>query len=182
MSHLLLVTGGCRSGKSAYAQSRAMSIPGRRAYVATCPVIDEEMARRVDAHRRAREGQDWTTLEEPLDLAGLFSRRPAFETILVDCITLWINNLMYQAEQSDRELSEDDLTPLCTAMLDAAAALPAVVIFVANEVGLGIVPDNPQARRFRDLAGRANQLIAARAEEVVLLCSGIPLTLKTAKA
>ena len=175
MAKILLVTGGCRSGKSAYAERRAMALPGRRAYVATCPVVDEEMARRIAAHRRARDGQGWVTVEEPIDLEGVLRRHAATDVLLIDCLTLWVNNLLYEAERAGREIDE----PPCREMLDAAEACRGWVIVVSNEVGLGIVPDNSLARRYRDLVGRANQLVAQRAEEVVLLCCGIPLTVKT---
>jgi adenosylcobinamide kinase/adenosylcobinamide-phosphate guanylyltransferase len=174
MAKIVLVTGGCRSGKSAYAERRAMALPGRRAYVATCPVIDDEMARRIADHRRAREGQGWITIEEPIDLEGTLRRHAAMDVLLIDCLTLWINNLLYEAERAGREPGE----PPCVAMLDTAVACRGWVIFVSNEVGLGIVPDNPLARRYRDLVGQANQLVAQRAEEVVLMCCGIPLPIK----
>ena len=174
MARILLVTGGCRSGKSAYAQRRAMAVPGQRAYVATCPVVDEETARRIAAHRRAREGQGWLTIEEPTDLEGVLRRHAAMDVLLVDCLTLWINNLLYEAGRAGRPLDE----PPCGAMLQAAEACRGWVILVTNEVGLGIVPDNPLARRYRDLVGQVNQLVAQRAEEVVLMCCGIPLPIK----
>jgi adenosylcobinamide kinase/adenosylcobinamide-phosphate guanylyltransferase len=174
MAKIMLVTGGCRSGKSAYAERRAMALPGRRAYVATCPVVDEEMARRIAAHRRAREGQGWVTIEEPTDLEGVLRRHAAVDVLLIDCLTLWINNLLYEAGRAGRQLDE----PPCRELLDAAEACRGWVIFVTNEVGLGIVPDSPLARRYRDLVGRANQLVAQRAEEVVLMCCGIPLMVK----
>ena len=174
MAKILLVTGGCRSGKSVYAQHRAMALPGRRAYVATCPVVDEEMARRIAAHRQAREGQGWVTVEEPTDLEGVLRRHAAMDVVLIDCLTLWINNLLYEAGRAGREMAD----PPCREMLDAAEACRGWVILVSNEVGLGIVPDSPLARRYRDLAGQANQLVAQRAEEVVLMRRGIPMTIK----
>ena len=183
MAEMHLVTGGCRSGKSAYAQQAAESRPAPRLYVATCPVMDDpEMQARVAAHRTAREGRGWETVEEPLDLAHTLSGspagRPPHEVVLIDCVTLWINNLMYRAEQSGGELTEDDVVARCDTALDAAAATPGVVYWVTNEVGLGIVPENPQARRFRDLVGRANQRIAARADGVTLLVCGVPVRVK----
>ena len=174
MAKIVLVTGGCRSGKSAYAERRAMALPGRRAYVATCPVVDEEMARRIAAHRRAREGQGWVTIEEPTDLEGVLRCHAEMDVLLIDCLTLWINNLLYEADRAGHAIDE----PPCREMLDAAEARPGWVILVSNEVGLGIVPDNPLARRYRDLVGRANQLVAQRAEEVVLMCCGIALPIK----
>jgi adenosylcobinamide kinase/adenosylcobinamide-phosphate guanylyltransferase len=178
MARIVLVTGGCRSGKSAHALELAHALPGTRAYVATCPITDEELARRVAAHRRSRDGQGWTTIEEQVELAEVFRRNAGFDVLLVECVTLWVNNLMYRAEQQGGELTEADIEAPCRALLDAAAACRGIVIFVTNEVGLGIVPDNPLARRYRDLVGRANQLIAARADIVMLVCAGIPLQLK----
>ncbi len=178
MANIALVTGGCRSGKSAYAQKLAESLPPSRLYVATCTVTDDEMARRIERHRQSRRGCDWQTVEEPVDLPGVFRAHPRHNVILVDCITLWINNLMYQAEGEARRIGEDEIADRVDSALDAAAACRGTVIFVTNEVGLGVVPENALARRYRDLIGRANQLLAARAESVTLLCCGIPLRLK----
>ena len=181
MARIVLVTGGCRSGKSAHALKLAQAVPGTRAYVATCPITDEEIARRVTAHRRSRDGQGWTTIEEQVELAEVFRRHAGFDVLLVECVTLWVNNLMYRAEQQGGELTEAGIEPPCRALLDAATACRGTVIFVTNEVGLGIVPDNPLARRYRDLVGRVNQLIAARANQVTLLVSGIPVRIKGAE-
>lgn len=175
---MVLITGGCRSGKSAHALGLGLSLPGPRAFVATSPVLDEEMAQRVQLHRQARNGQDWLTIEEPTRLAEVFRQHGNFGVLLVDCVTLWINNLMFEAQQAGQEITEKDLEPVCREMLDTAAAVAGTVIFVTNEVGLGVVPDNPLARRFRDLVGRTNQWIAARADRVVLLCAGLPILFK----
>jgi adenosylcobinamide kinase / adenosylcobinamide-phosphate guanylyltransferase len=214
MARIVLVTGGCRSGKSAYAQLMAESLPPPRLYVATCPVTDDEMERRIEQHRQARHDRGWETIEEQLDLAGVFRRcteythvkgdSPIFadtkigtvaNVVLVDCVTLWINNLMYQAAtcgagvsparaagtaapQYGQPLTEADVAARCSQMLAAAETCCGTVIFVTNEVGLGVVPDNAQARSYRDLIGRVNQTIAARADAVTLVCCGIPLHLK----
>jgi adenosylcobinamide kinase/adenosylcobinamide-phosphate guanylyltransferase len=224
MAKIILVTGGCRSGKSAYAQRLAEQLSTSRLYVATCPVIDDEMRQRVEAHQRARQDRGWETIEEQLDLSGVLEGNGRFNVVLVDCLTLWINNLMYDASQSagsghqtesGREragvrgcekdsapsLSQDALTPCpspverergevplpltesdiarrCAAMLESASGRTGTVIFVSNEVGMGIVPENADARRFRDLAGRANQVIAAEADQVTLMVSGIAWHLK----
>jgi adenosylcobinamide kinase / adenosylcobinamide-phosphate guanylyltransferase len=182
MAEIVLVTGGCRSGKSAYAQQVAESLPPSRLYVATCPVTDDEMERRIEQHRQARRDRGWETIEEQLDLAGVFHGHAEHNVLLVDCVTLWINNLMYQAERQSRQIAETDVAEQCSRMLQAAEACRGTVIFVTNEVGLGIVPDNPQARCYRDLIGRANQTIAARADTVTLVCCGIPLHLKERKS
>jgi adenosylcobinamide kinase/adenosylcobinamide-phosphate guanylyltransferase len=178
MAHFTLITGGCRSGKSAYAQQLAESLPGRRAYVATCPVLDEEMRLRIERHQRARSRAQWETIEEPLNLAGALAGNPEYEVVLVDCVTLWVNNLMYLVERNGIQLRERDLTRHCEEVLEAGSKREGTVIFVTNEVGLGIVPDNALARRYRDLAGWCNQRIAAAADTVTLVTCGLPLHLK----
>lgn len=165
----LLVLGGARSGKSRYAQRRAEAAGGRLVFLATAEIRDDEMRDRIDRHRRDR-GPEWTTIEEPLDLAqAIAAQAGPGATLLVDCLTLWAANLM----AADRDVE--------AALADARAAMAAsagTIVLVANEVGLGIVPDNPLARRFRDVAGRINQAIAETADEVVFVAAGLPLTLK----
>jgi adenosylcobinamide kinase / adenosylcobinamide-phosphate guanylyltransferase len=178
MADLILVTGGARSGKSAYAQQLAESLPAPRAFVATCPVIDDEMRGRIELHQRAREGRGWATIEEPLDLAAVFRTRREYRVLLVDCVTLWINNLLYEAQRRGALPREADIARQCGSMLEAAQQSPASVIFVTNEVGMGIVPGDAASRLYRDLVGRANQLIGGSAQRVVLVSCGIPLTLK----
>ena len=178
MAEIILVVGGCRSGKSAYAQQLAESLSPRRVFVATCPVIDDEMRQRVALHRAARRDRGWETIEEQLDLAGVLGRSAQDGALLVDCLTLWINNLMYAADRDGRPLGEADVAGHCRDLLDAAAACPGTVVLVSNEVGMGIVPENAAARRYRDLVGRANQVIAARAQRVTLVSCGIALHLK----
>jgi adenosylcobinamide kinase / adenosylcobinamide-phosphate guanylyltransferase len=178
MARIVLVTGGCRSGKSAYAQQLAESLPSPRLFVATCPVTDDEMRRRIEQHRQARRDRGGGTVEEQADLAGVFRRHAEQSVLLVDCVTLWVNNLMYHAERESRSLSEADVAERCEEMLAAADTCRGTAIFVTNEVGLGVVPENAQARLYRDLIGRANQTIAARADAVTLVCCGIPLHLK----
>lgn len=177
MAKIVLVTGGCRSGKSAYAQQLAESLPPVRLYVATSPVTDDEMRCRIEQHREARRNRGWETIEEQLDLAGVFRQNAEQNVVLVDCVTLWINNLIYHVPQ----ITEADVATRCAEMLDAAQVCRGTVIFVTNEVGLGVVPENPLARRYRDLVGRANQIIAARADAVTLVCCGIPMHLKERK-
>ncbi|MFC0206313.1 bifunctional adenosylcobinamide kinase/adenosylcobinamide-phosphate guanylyltransferase [Novosphingobium soli] len=169
MSGALLVLGGARSGKSRYAQQRLEAHPGTLAYIATGQALDAEMDERIARHREDR-GDRWTTLEEPLDLAGAIDRAArAADAILVDCLTLWLTNLMLA------DLPRD----AATAALGAAMArCPCPLVLVANEVGLGIVPDNALARRFRDEAGRLNQAVAAQAGEVQFVAAGLPLRLK----
>ncbi|MHB0911855.1 MAG: bifunctional adenosylcobinamide kinase/adenosylcobinamide-phosphate guanylyltransferase [Armatimonadota bacterium] len=171
MGRITLVTGGGRSGKSTYAQSLAESLPGRRAFVATCPVIDDEMDERIAKHKALRQG--WETIEEPVHLAEALST-PGYGVFLVDCLTLWVNNLLY----ADESISEEKIAELCRGVLDACRRSEAETIFVTNEVGMGIVPGDPLSRRYRDLIGRANQVIAQEAESVVLVVCGISMKIK----
>jgi adenosylcobinamide kinase/adenosylcobinamide-phosphate guanylyltransferase len=178
MARIMLVTGGSRSGKSDFAQKTAEAMDGPRAYVATCPVIDAEMEERIARHREARHAKGWDTIEEPLDLAGAIRRAGSCRVLLVDCLTLWASNLLYEAELAGERFTEEAMTDRCRELLDACGAHGGTVIFVTNELGMGIVPDNETARRFRDIAGRCNQVIAAAAQRVTLVVSGVPLTLK----
>jgi adenosylcobinamide kinase/adenosylcobinamide-phosphate guanylyltransferase len=165
---LTLVLGGARSGKSVYAESLLAGRP-EAVYLATAQAGDGEMAERIARHQ-ARRGERWQTVEEPLDLAGALARHNG-RPVLVDCLTLWLSNLLLA--EATVESAIDQL----------AASLPSLtgpVVFVANEVGLGIVPDNPLARAFRDHAGRLNQAVAAAAQRVVFVAAGLPLLLKGA--
>ena len=145
-----------------------MASPQPWVYVATAEPFDPEMTARIAEHRGRRGGQ-WQTIEAPLDLAGAIAGAPASATVLVDCLTLWLNNLMF----NNRDINAE------TERLEAAlAARKAPAVLVSNEVGSGIVPDNAEARRFRDLQGRLNQRIAARADRVVLLVAGLPMVVK----
>ena len=163
----ILVLGGARSGKSRYAEGLADGIAGDRLYIATAQPGDEEMAVRIAAHRQ-RRGDHWTTLEAPLALAEALAGADA-PFVLIDCLTLWISNLL---------LADIDIAPRVEALAEALRARPGTVAVVSNEVGLGIVPDNALARRFRDEAGLANQRLAQACDEVVFLAAGLPLKLK----
>jgi adenosylcobinamide kinase/adenosylcobinamide-phosphate guanylyltransferase len=178
MARLILVTGGGRSGKSTFAQGLAESMAGSRAYIATCPVIDDEMAERVRKHREARKVGRWDTIEEPLALADVLRRDGGHDVCLIDCLTLWVNNVVYEAEKDGRDVTEDDISVLCDEILEACRLRAGTVIFVTNEVGMGIIPENALARLYRDLSGRCNQIIAREAETVILMVSGIPVTIK----
>lgn len=165
----LLVLGGARSGKSRYAQSRAESHAGDLLYIATAQAFDAEMEDRIARHVADR-GPRWSTVDVPLDLpAAILANAAPDRVLLVDCLTLWTSNLMFAERDLDAETEA-----LATAVAQAAGP----VILVANEVGLGIVPDNALARRFRDVAGRLNQAIAAAATEVQFIAAGLPLRLK----
>lgn len=160
-----LILGGARSGKSLYAE-RLCSAGG--VYVATATALDHEMAERIRRHR-ARRGPAWTTIEEPLDLAGVLTRAAPGRPFLVDCLTLWLSNVL----EAGRDVAAET-----AALTQALRAAPAPVVLVGNEVGLGIVPATALGRAFRDHAGRLNQAIAALADHVVFLVAGLPLVLK----
>lgn len=165
----VLVLGGARSGKSRHAEQLVAATGLARVYIATAETRDAEMTERVRLHR-SRRGDGWRTVEEPLALAACLEREasPA-RAILVDCLTLWLSNLMFSGAEIEAEVE---------ALATALPALSGTVCVVSNEVGLGIVPDNALARRFRDLAGLANQRLAQACGEVVFVAAGLPLRLK----
>ena len=166
---IILVLGGARSGKSAFAEGLIERSGLRKAYLATGQVFDSEMENRVELHK-ARRGQEWSLHEEPLDLAGVLEAVAAADTaVLVDCLTLWVTNLM---------MAERPMGTEADRLVDAIHALPGTIVFVSNEVGLGIVPDNAMARAFRDHAGLLHQAVAAVADEVYFVAAGLPLKLK----
>jgi adenosylcobinamide kinase / adenosylcobinamide-phosphate guanylyltransferase len=167
----LLVLGGARSGKSAYAQRLAEAYGPERLYLATATAGDEEMAARISRHQADR-GQGWTTLEEPLEVArALGSEARPGRAVVVDCLTLWLANLM---------LAGRDPAPAIAGLADAVAKLAGPAILVSNEVGMGLVPDHKLGREFRDWQGRANGEIARVCDAVIFLAAGLPLQLKPA--
>jgi adenosylcobinamide kinase/adenosylcobinamide-phosphate guanylyltransferase len=166
-ARLTLVLGGARSGKSRYAESLVTALPAPWIYVATAEARDAEMAERIAAHQ-ARRGAGWRTLETPRDVVGALTAHGT-TPLLVDCLTLWLANAVLASADVDAEIER-----LEAALTQAAAP----IVLVANEVGFGIVPDNALGRRFRDLQGLLNQRIAARADRVVLVVAGLPLTIK----
>lgn len=174
---LTLITGGGRSGKSRHALQLAENFQGKKTFIATCPVLDDEMRCRIDRHRQERVGQGWITSEEPVQLHRAIARAGS-GLVLVDCLTLWVNNLIYDAEKNGLELSEDDVTRHCVEVLQQLAIFSGVVLLVTNEVGLGIIPENALARRFVDLSGRCNQFFANAAGEVHFMVSGQVLKVK----
>jgi adenosylcobinamide kinase/adenosylcobinamide-phosphate guanylyltransferase len=172
LPRLTLVLGGARSGKSRYAETLIAGAATRATYVATAQARDDEMAERIRHHRARRDGGTlaWETVEAPRDLAGALAAAARPERpVLVDCLTLWLSNAL---------LAEAELAAEAAALLRCLRGLAGPVVLVANEVGLGIVPDNALARRFRDAAGRLNQEIAVLADRVVLIAAGLPLVLK----
>ncbi len=165
----VLVLGGARSGKSTYAESLGQDWTGPRVYIATAQAFDDEMAARIKTHRD-RRGDNWTTIETIFDLPGTLRDAAANNTfVLIDCLTLWLTNLM---------LADKDCDQAVDALLDALQSTPGTIVLVSNEVGSGIVPENALARRFRDLAGITNQRVARAADEVILVTAGLPMTLK----
>lgn len=174
---LILITGGARSGKSRLAEKLVLQAEGTPFYLATAPVLDAEMADRVRRHRERRETQNWVTIEEERDLAGAVRRAAAggAGAILIDCLTLWINNLLYETP----ELNEDAIAERTAELTDALRAGPPLCVLVINEVGLGLVPESPLARRFRDLSGRCAQIVAADADEVYFTVAGIAQRIKS---
>jgi adenosylcobinamide kinase / adenosylcobinamide-phosphate guanylyltransferase len=173
---LTFVIGGCRSGKSRFALETALRTPAeRRLFVATAVAFDAEMRTRVERHRQER-GPGWITVEAPADLPEAIERHGGAEEdlLLVDSLTMWVGNRLLQEPDPARVEAE------IPRLVRALAAARAPVVAVADEVGLGIVPDNALARAFRDLAGTLNQAVAARADRVVLVAAGLPLTLKPA--
>lgn len=165
----LLVLGGARSGKSRYAQQRVEAIEGRLAYIATAQALDAEMDERIARHQQDR-GERWQTIEAPLELGEAIGHADlSHDAIMVDCLTLWLTNLL---------LAERDIAAATTTLLQTLAACQRPVVLVSNEVGLGIVPDNALARRFRDEAGRLHQSVAAVVPEVVFMAAGLPMHFK----
>jgi adenosylcobinamide kinase/adenosylcobinamide-phosphate guanylyltransferase len=179
MSRIVLVTGGARSGKSAWAQRVAEEWNPKRVYIATSTPCDDEMRARIERHRQMRARRGWSTIEEPLALADALERAARdYPVALADCLTIWISNRMCQTGQAGHSLTEQAVIEDCLRVIDAARRLSTGAVFVSGEAGLGIVPENAVARRFRDLLGVCNQTIAGCADEVTLLVCGQPLRIK----
>jgi adenosylcobinamide kinase/adenosylcobinamide-phosphate guanylyltransferase len=176
--NITLVIGGCRSGKSSHALNLA-DRTGKTAkfFLATCIPQDEEMHQRVSRHR-AERGEGWTAVETPLFLAqAIRDISPNADVLLVDCLTLWVSNLMMEQDGGPDAL-EDIMACHTRNLTESLLAAECPVILVTNEVGNGIVPDNPLARSFRDAVGRVNQQIAACAGQVIWMVAGIPIKIK----
>lgn len=179
MGKIILVTGGARSGKSSFAEKLALKIGnGKAAYIATAQVFDDEMSYRVKVHKE-RRGDNWLTFESPFNADKSISfAAENFKAILFDCVTIYVSNFICAADLDDEEELYKNLRELIQKLIDAALNSDATIIFVTNEVGGGIVPENKLARRFRDLAGLANQLLAAHADKVFLTVAGIAIDIK----
>lgn len=168
MNRLTFIMGGARSGKSRHAEELVMALPKPWTYIATAEAYDDEMRERIASHR-SRRGDDWLTLDAPLDLVGAIEALPEDRPVLVDCLTLWLTNHM---------LAGHDIEAECLRLAKTIARARGPWFVVSNEVGLGIVPENALARRFRDEAGRLNQKVAAVADTVLFMVAGIPLKVK----
>jgi adenosylcobinamide kinase/adenosylcobinamide-phosphate guanylyltransferase len=204
VAKIVLITGGGRSGKSSLAQRLVEGLPGPRLFVATATPFDGELEERVAKHRESRRDHWSSTVEAPLDLAGAIRGARDFPTVLVDCLTMWVGNLMWAAEQTkpatapaaappERRgevadgpglqpaggLTEAEVASACEEVIAACQEHEGTIVFVTNEVGLGIIPDNAAARLYRDLLGRCNQVMAGAADSVILMVSGLPLVLKS---
>lgn len=182
MGKIIFIVGGVRSGKSAFALKRAKIIEGRRLYIATAQPLDGEMEERINKHRKER-GDDWDTVEEPISIVEVIKKSKNYGVVLLDCLTLWISNLMHKKLRLEEDGPatpgfKEELGKVVKDLLSTCKDSDASIIIVSNEVGLGIVPDNPLARRFCDIAGYVNQRVAEAADEVFFMVSGIPMKVK----
>ena len=174
---IIFVTGGARSGKSSFAYQLAKKYKGQITYIATGHAGDEEMSKRIEKHRRERPSH-WKLIEEQNDIAGALRKAKGSECIIIDCITLLITNWLLNHEKRVGKPTPTRIMNELSTLLKAAKKLTSTVIIVSNEVGMGIVPENKLARLFRDICGKANQMVANAAGEVYYLVSGIPLKIK----
>ena len=165
---IILITGGARSGKSTRAEARARAFAGKPVYIATAEGLDHEMRERIARHR-ARRGQEWIEHETPLDLIAALNATDGGGARLVDCLTIWLSNLMHDGRDWAKEAA---------GLVETLEAQRSPVVLVTNEVGSGIVPDNALAREFRDAAGLLNQMIARAADEVEFVVAGLPMRVK----
>jgi len=176
---LIFITGGARSGKSNFAEQISVSFGKPVAYIATAEPLDKEMTERIKKHKNRRP-VNWETYEEPIKVRELVSRLGLEkEVILIDCLTLLTSNLLLRKEEKveDSKWQEEILAEI-ERLAEISYEVPARVIIVTNEVGMGLVPDNPLGRIYRDILGRANSIIADKADEVFMMVSGIPLKIK----
>jgi len=171
---IIFITGGARSGKSSFAMAEALKINGIKAYIATAEALDEEMKERIEKHKRQR-GDDWVTYEEPIkisDVLKTIERR--YRVVVIDCLTLWLSNLM----KTDLNI-ETEIGHFISSLVTCHSSL---IFIVSNEVGMGIVPENEMARRFRDMAGILNQKMAEISDEVFIVVAGIPIKIMDKRA
>ncbi|MCS7281618.1 MAG: bifunctional adenosylcobinamide kinase/adenosylcobinamide-phosphate guanylyltransferase [Desulfobacterota bacterium] len=169
MKKILFVIGGEKSGKSSFALMEGQKFQGKKAYLATAIGLDDEMKERIERHKMER-GPLWTTFEEPLKIVDLIMGiKTEFDLVLIDCLTIWVSNLFYYGIDVERE---------CERIVKLFSERPTNLIVVSNEVGLGIVPDNPLARKFRTQLGVLNQNVAKISDRVIFMVSGIPCEIK----
>ncbi len=169
MKKTIFLTGGARSGKSSFALKEASRIAGRKAYIATAEALDEEMMNRIECHRKQR-GKEWDTFEEPLMIAEIIKNiGDKYDAVVLDCLTLWLSNIIH---------ANLDMEPEIERLISSLLSHHISVFIVSNEVGMGIVPENEMARKFRDMAGTLNRRVARVADEVYLVVAGIPLKIK----
>ncbi|MDD5018896.1 MAG: bifunctional adenosylcobinamide kinase/adenosylcobinamide-phosphate guanylyltransferase [Candidatus Omnitrophica bacterium] len=172
MGRIISVLGGTRSGKSRFAAGLAPSRSKKVAFVATCLACDKEMKKRIQHHKSSRPSE-WTTFEGTKDLAALFKKiRNRFDVIVLDCLTLWISGLL------TKDCPEDKIRQDLLDILEGIHSSKAKLIVVSNEVGLGVVPEHALGRRFRDIAGRMNQLLTQTSDDVYFLVAGLPWNIK----
>jgi adenosylcobinamide kinase/adenosylcobinamide-phosphate guanylyltransferase len=177
MGKIVLVTGGARSGKSRFAEQYARNLGNKLAYIATAQVLDEEMADRVKLHK-GRRSENWHTFEAAFAAEQAIQAAADFPVVLFDCLTIYTANLLLAEQSTDIEARRESVLQQADLVIKAAQASKSTVIFVANEVGMSIVPDNALSREYRDLAGWINQKVAAVSDEVYLVVCGLAVELK----
>jgi adenosylcobinamide kinase/adenosylcobinamide-phosphate guanylyltransferase len=177
LGEIIFVSGGCRSGKSSYAEDLALNLDGPHHYLATAQAFDDEMEDRILRHKKMRWGKGWISYEESLNPETKI-KNISNGVVLLDCLTLWISNLMWEAEKSNETIDEDWMSKRSQVLVDSMLISCCKFIVVSNETGLGIMPINAQARLFGDLAGRTNQVFAKAAKKVIFMVSGLPMVLK----
>ncbi|TFG35377.1 MAG: bifunctional adenosylcobinamide kinase/adenosylcobinamide-phosphate guanylyltransferase [Nitrospirales bacterium] len=184
---IIFVTGGARSGKSSFALAKALGVPGRKAYIATAEALDKEMTERIEQHKKQR-GKEWDTYEEPLKIAEVMKKLSGnYSALVLDCLTLWLSNLFMKTQSKEYGLQaiETEIQKLLDSLRhfkSSAGGGPGSgfcsLYIVSNEVGMGIVPENETARKFRDMAGIVNQKIAEVSDEVYMMVAGISMKVK----
>jgi len=188
---IIFITGGARSGKSSFAMAAASKIKGIKAYIATAEALDEEMKERIEKHKR-RRGDDWVTYEEPIKISDVLKTiEGRYCAVVIDCLTLWLSNIMHSGLEVTNEINallgaltnNPTIPPFRKGGLGGFSVNPASTLFVvSNEVGMGIVPENELARRFRDMAGILNQKMAEISDEVFIVVAGIPIKIMDKRA
>lgn len=179
MGKIILVTGGARSGKSTFAENYVKDLNTSKAYIATAQIFDEEMRQRIDIHKQ-RRANEWHTIESPFNAEEAINACHNYPAVLFDCITIYMSNIICLPEANDMEPAQiqSKILQSIDKLITAAQKHPGSIVFVTNEVGAGIVPENKLARLYRDIAGICNQHLAQNADEVYFVISGIPLKIK----